>query len=292
VTMLQFMPWKAPNRFYVESKGFPSMAMLKVCLVTKAVQTTVSVACQIAFLCAKSSLTDAATSAQAKALFILSISVSFTNVLLGMVLLCLKQELLKTIQEDDSRRDNLALAAVSSQTGGRSDGGGDMEAPARRRDSEDMHLGEIYSQGEDGDDVIAGSNPMTDNPLHTTPISVVVEPGRDDNSSSGGGIDVEEERQRERSAWARETECLREEFQRERDDWQREREDWQRERHELQRRYDQVAGSMPGGPSAATESSPVPKEREEAEAEAEAEAEEEEETAGVDEESRRTASLN
>mgnify|MGYP005703679455 CR=1 FL=1 len=40
VTMLQFMPWKAPNRFYVESKGFPSMAMLKVCLVTKAVQTT------------------------------------------------------------------------------------------------------------------------------------------------------------------------------------------------------------------------------------------------------------
>ena len=168
-----------------------------------------------------------------------------------------------------------------------------MGAPDIRRVSAGIHLGEIYSQDEDGDDAIAGSNPMTANPLHTTPVSAVVEPGRDDDGRGGGGIDMEEERQRERSAWARETECLREELHSERlarEGLQREREDWQREREDWQRRYDQLAGSMPGGPSAASESSPVPKERAEAEADAEAEAEAEEEAAGVDEEGRRTAS--
>ena len=139
-----------------------------------------------------------------------------------MVLLCLKEELLKAIQEDDSRRDSLALAAIGSQTRGRSGGGGDMEAPDIRRVSAGIHLGEIYSQDEDGDDAIAGSNPMTAaNPLHNTPVSAVVEPGRDDSGGGGGGggIDVEEERRRE-------TECLREELQRER----LAREGWERER--------------------------------------------------------------
>ena len=225
VTMLQFMPWKAPNKFYAESKGMPNMTMLKVCLVTKAVQTTVSVVCQIAFLTAKTSLNDSTTSAQAKGLFIGNIVISFTNVLLGMVMLCLKGELLKSIHEDGTKLASVAPAtAGSSQADSRS--AGDMEAP-RRRDSEDMHLDDIYGHGEEGDAVVSGPNPMTENPLHTTPVPAVLEAGRDDGGSGSGGSGSgsgsgsggdggEKNRQKEREAWVRERESLQGELQSER----------------------------------------------------------------------------
>ena len=136
-----------------------------------------------------------------------------------------------------------------------------MEAP-RRRDSEGVHLGDIYGHGEEEDAVVSGSNPMTENPLHTTPVPAVLEAGRDDDGGSGsGGIDEEKNRQEEREAWVRERESLQEELQRERDGFRRERDGFQREREglqrerdglqserdELQRRYDELARSMQGG---------------------------------------------
>ena len=140
-----------------------------------------------------------------------------------------------------------------------------MSAP-RRRDSEDMRLDDIYGHGEEEDAVVSGSNPMTENPLHTTPVPAVLEAGRDNNGGSGGsgsgsggsgsgsgGTDEEKNHQKER-AWVRERESLQGELQRERDGFQRERDGFQRERDglqserdELQRRYDELARSMQGG---------------------------------------------
>jgi hypothetical protein len=193
-------------------------------------------------------------------LFIGNIVISFTNVLLGMVMLCLKGELLKSIHEDGTKLASVAPAtAGSSQADSRS--AGDMEAP-RRRDSEDMHLDDIYCHGEEEDAVVSGSNPMMENPLHTTPVPAILEAGRDDDGGSGsGGIDEEKNRQKEREAWVRERESLQGELQRERDGFRRERDGlqserdgfrrerdgFQSERDELQRRYDELARSMQGG---------------------------------------------
>ena len=130
-----------------------------------------------------------------------------------------------------------------------------MEGP-RRRDTAGVHLDDIYGHGEEEDAVVSGSNPMTENPLHTTPVPAVLEAGRDDDDggSGSGGIDGEKDRQKERKAWVRERESLQGELQSERrereslqEDLQRERDGFQREREELQRRYDELARSMEGG---------------------------------------------
>ena len=48
ITMLQFMPWSS-SRFFSESKGWPTLDMLRFCLSIKALQTFVSVVCQVVF---------------------------------------------------------------------------------------------------------------------------------------------------------------------------------------------------------------------------------------------------
>ena len=79
ITMLQFLPWKA-SRFYTLSEGFPSLGMMKLCLMIKMVQSAVSVICQITYLAKTSDLNDPTTTAQAKALFGMNIVVSTVGV--------------------------------------------------------------------------------------------------------------------------------------------------------------------------------------------------------------------
>ena len=85
ITLVQMLPWKR-SVFYTESKGFPSMSLMILCLSVKTIQSTVSVICQISYLAANSTLDDPTTSPQAKALFGLNIAVSIITVMMGVVM--------------------------------------------------------------------------------------------------------------------------------------------------------------------------------------------------------------
>ncbi len=67
-------------------------------LSVKTIQSTVSVICQISYLAANSTLDDPTTSPQAKALFGLNIAVSMMTVIMGLVMLFLKNSLLKSVK--------------------------------------------------------------------------------------------------------------------------------------------------------------------------------------------------
>ena len=97
ITLVQMLPWKK-SVFYTESKGFPSISMMILCLSVKTIQSTVSVICQISYLAANSTLDDPTTSPQAKALFGLNIAVSMMTVIMGVVMLFLKDSLLKSVK--------------------------------------------------------------------------------------------------------------------------------------------------------------------------------------------------
>ena len=89
ITLVQMLPWKK-SVFYTESKGFPSVSLMQLCLGVKTMQSAVSVICQISYLVSNSNLNDPTTSPQAKALFGLNIAVSMTSVMMGMITLLLK----------------------------------------------------------------------------------------------------------------------------------------------------------------------------------------------------------
>ena len=97
ITLVQMLPWKK-SVFYKESKGFPSISMMILCLSVKTIQSTVSVICQISYLAANSTLDDPTTSPQAKALFGLNIAVSMMTVIMGVVMLFLKDSLLRSVK--------------------------------------------------------------------------------------------------------------------------------------------------------------------------------------------------
>ncbi|MED5308659.1 MAG: hypothetical protein VYA95_04860, partial [Candidatus Thermoplasmatota archaeon] len=94
VTIVQIMSWKE-NDFYQESKGFPSMSMMKLCLGVETLQSIVSVICQIAFLVLYNDVNDPMMSTQAKILFLLNIFASMMTVIVSLVMLFMKQMLLK-----------------------------------------------------------------------------------------------------------------------------------------------------------------------------------------------------
>ena len=79
ISLVQMLPWKK-SVFYTESKGFPSISLMQLCLGVKTLQSAVSVICQISYLVSNSNLNDPTTSPQAKALFGLNIAVSMTSV--------------------------------------------------------------------------------------------------------------------------------------------------------------------------------------------------------------------
>ena len=99
------LPWKK-SVFYTESKGFPSISLMELCLGVKTLQSAVSVICQISYLVSNSNLNDPTTSPQAKALFGLNIAVSMTSVIMGMVMLLLKGSLMRSVKGKDTESSN------------------------------------------------------------------------------------------------------------------------------------------------------------------------------------------
>ena len=71
---------------------------MQLCLGVKTLQSAVSVMCQISYLVSNSDLHDPTTSPQAKALFGLNIAVSMMTVIMGVVMLFLKDSLLRSVK--------------------------------------------------------------------------------------------------------------------------------------------------------------------------------------------------
>ena len=105
ITLVQMLPWKK-SVFYTESKGFPSISLMQLCLGVKTLQSAVSVICQISYLVSNSNLNDPTTSPQAKALFGLNIAVSMTSVIMGMIMLLLKGSLMRSVKGKDTKSGN------------------------------------------------------------------------------------------------------------------------------------------------------------------------------------------
>merc|ERR1711871_1007334 len=101
ITLVQMLPWKK-SIFYTESKGFPSISLMQLCLGVKTLQSAVSVICQIIYLVSNSNLNDPTTSPQAKALFGLNIGVSMISVIMGMIMLLLKGSLMRSVEGKDT----------------------------------------------------------------------------------------------------------------------------------------------------------------------------------------------
>jgi hypothetical protein len=72
--------------------------MMLLCLNAKTFQSIVNVICQISYLVSNSTLDDPTTSPQAKALFGLNIAVSMMTVIMGVVMLFLKDSLLRSVK--------------------------------------------------------------------------------------------------------------------------------------------------------------------------------------------------
>ncbi len=102
ISLIQMLPWKK-STFYTESKGFPSMSLMLLCLSVKTLQSTASVICQISFLTEKNTLHNPTTSPQAKALFGLNIAVSIMTVIMGVLMVFLKNKLLKTVSRKSAQ---------------------------------------------------------------------------------------------------------------------------------------------------------------------------------------------
>merc|ERR1711871_1857059 len=105
ITLVQMLPWKK-SIFYTESKGFPSISLMQLCLGVKTLQSAVSVTCQISYLVLNSNLNDPTTSPQAKALFGLNIAVSLTSFVMGLVMLLLKGSLMRSVKGKDTESSN------------------------------------------------------------------------------------------------------------------------------------------------------------------------------------------
>ena len=129
VSLMQMLPWNK-SVFHTESKGFPCLSLLEFCLGLDTWQASASVICQIIYLGMSGTINDATTSPQAKALFGLNVSISIIGVVMGLLMLYLKDNLMKTVEQrksvvlgatDDLRvgeggDDHVELGAISSYT--------------------------------------------------------------------------------------------------------------------------------------------------------------------------------
>jgi hypothetical protein len=147
VTMVQFLPWKR-SAFQTQSKGYPTMSVMKVALLVKAVQATVTVICQVAYLVENISDTvdTPTTSPQAKALFSLNIVFSIVGVVMSLLLLFIKKKLLSEVEDaNGSGGDNSGTSDAANTP---------SSAPATA-----VELHDLYQSG-GTDDSGNTSNPM------------------------------------------------------------------------------------------------------------------------------------
>ena len=150
VTMLQLMPWQQ-TKFYEESMGYPCFDMMVICMIVKALQSLVSVICQIAYLVTNSDLNDPTMSTQAKALFGMSIILSSVSLIMSLVMLFLKYALLKKVEEEEEKEEKEKA----------------QKAKMQQEDS-NIEMGDVYRNN---DEVLAVDG--MHNPMHSAVMEIV-----------------------------------------------------------------------------------------------------------------------
>jgi hypothetical protein len=153
ITMFRFIPW-TKSEFYKLSEGFPSMTIMNLCLVIKTVETTISVACDIAFLYlyGDSGGVPSAQQQQTQALFVLNIIFGVGTVVMDLLVLCVRRGVLTELKDETSS----AVGATSEGSSGR----------GSKRNSAGPEMGEVYRSSHDKDGDIEGEVfPTTTNPM-------------------------------------------------------------------------------------------------------------------------------
>lgn len=124
VDLVPLWPWKA-SAFHTESQGYPNMNVMTRSLTANAVQSIVSMVCQIIYL---SSTHDESTSSnQARALFAFNITFTSIGVTIGMLSLFLKKGILLRMEKErlaDGERDRAVTGAEKGYTKNPMIGGG------------------------------------------------------------------------------------------------------------------------------------------------------------------------
>lgn len=132
VTFISFLPWKK-NLLVEASKGYASIAMLKLCVVTKVLQSFVSLVCQCIFLAENNSAgargVRSSDSEVAQVFFTCSIMASALSVAFGAVVLALKGELLGKLEK--------ALCAEAERA----------EKDAKMAKESGINFGDLYKGG-------------------------------------------------------------------------------------------------------------------------------------------------
>ena len=131
------LPWKC-NSFYAESKGFPSKTLMRFSLGADMIQALISALCSCTYIgiSAAKGEKDPTTSPNARILFVLNIAISFVTIVLGILLLYMKDRLLKkkVFRENDK--------------------------VTRSRDSLDIQVGMIYGGNSSMDTLTQFNNPI------------------------------------------------------------------------------------------------------------------------------------
>jgi hypothetical protein len=169
-TLLQFLPWKE-SLIYAESKGFPTLSMMRWCLSAKVVQTVVSVVCQIAYLTNDKDVI--VTTSQAKVLFALNITLAVVGATMGFMLLCLKEGMIHHLERRENhnksdKQQGMKTIHNSTTVGSNSDSGEGATANANakansnapRRASNNVSFDSTYTSDSNLELATYTSNPM------------------------------------------------------------------------------------------------------------------------------------
>lgn len=121
VTMMSFFPFHE-TAFYEESKGFPSMSIMKLCLGLKVLQSLGSASCQMTFLTAMNNESSGSLeqNSQAEALFYLSIFASAFIVVMAITTVCLQRSVLES--HESGNRNSLSGGTLASLYPAKDDG--------------------------------------------------------------------------------------------------------------------------------------------------------------------------
>ena len=94
------MPWKK-SKFYSLSYGYPSMALLKFCLIMKIADAIVSVTCESIYIRNYSLDTSKEANYEANALFILNIIFGVCTIIIELSTIFVRRAILRKIDDED-----------------------------------------------------------------------------------------------------------------------------------------------------------------------------------------------
>lgn len=116
-TMIQYLPWKGPNPFFVESGGFPVLSVMQWCVGVKIVQSAVLISCVVAFMGAKANVGDPAMEPQGIALFVLNIIVNVAGILVWAYILLYKDVSLRSVDGEIKKLEQKQLGDFDDSNG-------------------------------------------------------------------------------------------------------------------------------------------------------------------------------